>query len=92
MFIVLVPAIAKTDSEETIIAINKAGFVSLVVVQCAVDLALLLALDHEQRFRSSGNNDISLFKGDCTQTTIIRITCAIDSNIHPLNSPVLYYR
>ena len=54
MFIILVPAVSKTDSEETITEINKAGFVCLVVLQCAADLALLLALDHEQRFRSSG--------------------------------------
>ena len=54
VFIVLVPSVSQTGSKSHDMAINEAGFVCLVVVQCLADLMLLLALDHEQRFRSSG--------------------------------------
>ena len=54
VFIVLVPTISNADSPNGAALINEAGFVCLVVVQCLADLMLLLALDHEQRFRSSG--------------------------------------
>lgn len=51
VFIVLVPSVSETTSANDV---NLAGFVSLIVLQCGADLMLLLALDHEQRFRSSG--------------------------------------
>ena len=55
VFIVLVPTVPTTDDgPDGGAAINEAGFVCLVVLQCLADLMLLLALDHEQRFRSSG--------------------------------------
>ena len=54
VFVVLVPTIPNTDSPKDAAIINEAGFVCLVVLQCLADLMLLLALDHEQRFRSSG--------------------------------------
>lgn len=55
IFIVLVPSVSQTGSYKDDSEINQAGFVCLVVLQCSADLMLLLALDHEQRFRSSGN-------------------------------------
>lgn len=65
VFIVLVPTVPNTDDgPDGGAAINEAGFVCLVVLQCLADLMLLLALDHEQRFRSSGmaiNITLSLF-------------------------------
>ena len=54
VFVVLVPSVSTTGSVEDDNGINLAGFVCLVVLQCGADLMLLLALDHEQRFRSSG--------------------------------------
>ena len=54
VFIVLVPSITKTGSVSDDSDINQAGFVCLVLLQCGADLMMLLALDHEQRFRSSG--------------------------------------
>ena len=54
VFVVLVPSVSQTGSIDDDYGINLAGFVCLVVLQCGADLMLLLALDHEQRFRSSG--------------------------------------
>ena len=54
VFIVLVPSVTQTGSMADDSELNRAGFVCLVVLQSSADLMLLLALDHEQRFRSPG--------------------------------------
>ena len=71
MFVVLVPSVSKTGSIADDNGMNQAGFVCLVVLQCVADLMLLLALDHEQRFRSSGTHTL-----ECARNT--KFVCFIN--------------
>ena len=54
MFVVLVPVVVKSDDYEELCHINEAGFVAVISLQCAADFMTFMALDHEQKFRSSG--------------------------------------
>jgi hypothetical protein len=78
VFVVLVPSVSQTGSVEDDARINQAGFVSVVLLQCGADMMLLLALDHEQRFRSSDYATLnsSPYSHVCAPVTCRRVLCS----------------
>ena len=56
---VFVP-VAHVHSSGAAFSLNQAGFLSATLLQCAVVCLLLLALEHEYKFRSPGDLVIML--------------------------------
>ena len=65
IFVILVPSVTGKDSVGYHSDINQAGFVSVTLLQCTADFMMFLALDHEQRFRSSGTGSLYIYMYNC---------------------------
>lgn len=76
VLMVFVP-VAHVHSSDTAFSLNQAGFLSATLLQCAVVCLLLLALEHEYKFRSPDYASIdSAYQRHCVTLSCRKVLCS----------------